>query len=151
MPRTTESHPVAKPRRAAPKKSARIPVVRDYMTIMPHTIGADQSLAKAQKMMREHQIRHLPVLDGGQLVGVLSERDIRLVESLQNVNLEEVGVSEAYTPEPYVTSSDAGLDEVCQMMVQHKYGCALVMDDHKLTGIFTWIDALSAIDQILGK
>lgn len=121
------------------------------MTVMPHTIGFDQPLVKALKMMREYQIRHLPVLEGGKLVGVLSERDIRLVESLKDVNIDEVTVSEAYTPEPYVTASDTGLDEVCQTMVDRKYGCALIVDDHKLTGIFTWMDALSAIDEILSK
>jgi acetoin utilization protein AcuB len=126
-----------------------IPTVKKYMTTTPHTIGADQSLVKAEKMMGEHHIRHLPVLKGGKLVGILSDRDVRLVESFRDVDPEKVLVDEAFTPEPYITSPDASLADVCAEMVQHKYGCVLVCDNQKLVGIFTWVDALKAFDELL--
>ncbi|MEY4581850.1 MAG: hypothetical protein RL701_6553 [Pseudomonadota bacterium] len=53
------------------------------MTTTPHTIGADQSLALAHTMLREHKIRHLPVRRGGSLVGMLTERDLALIETLK--------------------------------------------------------------------
>jgi acetoin utilization protein AcuB len=53
-----------------------IPHVERYMTTSPHTVGQDQKLSQAHKIMRAHEIRHLPVLQGGKLVGVLSDRDL---------------------------------------------------------------------------
>jgi acetoin utilization protein AcuB len=50
--------------------------VERFMTRSPLTIGQDQPLAAAHRMMREHRVRHLPVLDGGMLVGVVSQRDL---------------------------------------------------------------------------
>jgi acetoin utilization protein AcuB len=119
------------------------------MTTVPHTIGAEQTLAKAEKFMSEYRIRHLPVLRGGQLVGILSERDVRLVETFKDVDPEKVTVEEAFTPEPFIISPNSPLNEVCSEMVAHRYGCALVCDNHKLVGIFTWIDALKAFDELL--
>jgi acetoin utilization protein AcuB len=126
-----------------------VPTIRKYMTNVPHTIGADQTLAKAEKMMSEYKIRHLPVLQAGNLVGILSERDLRLVESFRDVDPEKVKVDEAFTPDPYVTTPDANLEEVCAQMVLHRYGCVLVCDNKKLVGIFTWIDALKAFDNLM--
>jgi acetoin utilization protein AcuB len=126
-----------------------VPTVQKFMTVQPHTIGADQSLAKAEKMMSELRIRHLPVLEGGKLVGILSDRDLRLVESFKDVDPEKVTVGEAYTPDPYVTAPSTPLGDVCREMAAHKYGCALVVDNHKLVGIFTWVDALHAFDRMM--
>lgn len=126
-----------------------VPSVRKFMTTSPHTIGADQPLTKAEKMMSSHRIRHLPVLDGGKLVGILSDRDVRLVESFRDVDPETVTVEEAYSPDPYITTPEASLADVCAEMVAHKYGCVLVCDNHKLVGIFTWVDALKAFDELL--
>lgn len=126
-----------------------IPTVSKYMTTQPHTIGSDQTLVKAEKMMREYQIRHLPVLKGGELVGILSDRDLKLIETLKDVDPETVMVDEAFTPDPFVISPSSDLSEVCAEMASHKYGCALVCDNHKLVGIFTWVDALHAFNELL--
>lgn len=126
-----------------------IPVVSHYMAMTPHTIGIDQSLAKAEKMMLEYRIRHLPVLDGGRLVGILSDRDIKLVESFKDVDPEKVSVQEACTEEPYLVSPKAPLTEVCAEMASKKLGSALVVDNHKLVGIFTWVDALKAMQTLM--
>lgn len=126
-----------------------IPTVSKFMTTLPHTIGADQTLAKASKMMSEFKVRHLPVLSGGKLVGILSDRDLKLVETFRDVDPEKETVDEAYSPDPYITSPTASLADVCAEMAGHKYGCALVCDNHKLVGIFTWIDALTAFSELL--
>jgi acetoin utilization protein AcuB len=126
-----------------------IPTISKYMTTVPHTIGAEQTLEKAEKMMTEYRIRHLPVLSAGKLVGVLSDRDLKIVESFKDVDPTKVKVNEAYTPQPYVASPQANLSEVCAQMVLHKYGSVLVVDNNKLVGIFTWVDALRAFDELL--
>lgn len=126
-----------------------IPTVSKFMTTLPHTIGVDQTLDKATKMMSEYKVRHLPVLSGGKLVGILSDRDLKLVESFKDVDPRKEKIEEAYSPDPYITTPTASLADVCSEMAAHKYGCALVCDNNKLVGIFTWIDALNAFSELL--
>jgi acetoin utilization protein AcuB len=116
-----------------------------HMTPSPITIGRDQTLATAHAMMVKHHIRHLPVLDGGALVGIVTERDLRLIESMSGTNPEETLVEEAMTPDPYMVSYDTPLRDVAAAMAQHKYGCAVVMERGHVAGIFTTVDALRAL------
>lgn len=126
-----------------------IPSIEKFMTTSPQTIGADMTLAKAEKLMGELRVRHLPVLDGARLVGVLSDRDIKLVESFKDVDPESVSVREAFSEEPYTVSPKAPLSDVCAEMASHKYSSVLVVDNHKLVGIFTWVDALNAMRELM--
>jgi acetoin utilization protein AcuB len=126
-----------------------IPHVDKYMTPSPHSVGQEQSLAQAHHLMRGHHIRHLPVLHGGKLVGVLSDRDLHLIETLRDVDPEKVTVEEAMSPLVYAVSPRAPLDEVVREMANHKYGCAVVEDGGKLVGVFTTIDAMRAFADLL--
>ncbi|MEQ1875711.1 MAG: CBS domain-containing protein [Bdellovibrionia bacterium] len=126
-----------------------VPTVQKYMTFVPRTIGAEQTIATASEYMRKLHIRHLPVLKGGKLVGILTDRDINLVLGFKDVDATTLTVDEAITPEPYFTSPDAPLDQVAAMMAEKKYGCALVVDNGKLVGIFTEVDALRALSELL--
>jgi acetoin utilization protein AcuB len=126
-----------------------IPHIKKYMTTLPHSIGTEQTLAQAEKMMDELDVRHLPVVRGEKLVGVLTDRDINFVESFRDVSPETVTVEEAFAEHPYIVSPEASLAEVCSEMASKKYGCAIVCDNNKLVGIFTWIDALIAMNQLL--
>jgi acetoin utilization protein AcuB len=112
------------------------------MTPSPLTIGRDQTLAVAHELMHAHGIRHLPVLDGGVLVGIVSDRDLHLVESLPNTDPKSTLVEDAMTPDPYIVNADARLRDVARQMVDHKYGCAIVVERGHVAGIFTTIDAL---------
>ncbi len=134
----------------APAKSAHV-TIAPYMTKLPHTIGSEQPLAKAEKLMSYLKVRHLPVLEGGKLVGILSDRDIKLLESFKDVNPNEAKVSEALSEEIYMVSSETPVREVCKTMAEKKYGSVLVIDNKKLVGIFTWIDALNAMTELLEK
>jgi acetoin utilization protein AcuB len=129
--------------------SKAIPNVDRYMTTSPFSIGQEQTLAQAHKLMREHTIRHLPVLHGGQLVGVISDRDLNLIETLRDVDAEKVLVEEAMTPSVYTISPKAPLDEVVREMAEHKYGSAVVMDHGKVVGMFTTIDVMRALAELL--
>jgi acetoin utilization protein AcuB len=119
------------------------------MTLVPRSIGYDRPLQQALDQMREFRIRHLPVLKGGELVGILTDRDINLVLTLKDTDAESTTVEEAYTPDPYFTSPTAPLNEVAAHMAGKKYGCALVVDNGKLVGIFTETDALRALSEVL--
>jgi acetoin utilization protein AcuB len=117
--------------------------IRDFMTLSPHSIGRTQSLSTALERMRAHDVRHLPVLDGGRIVGVLSQRDVLFVETLRDVDPSTVTVEEAVAP-------DVPLAEVAAEMAQHKYGCVAVVDHGHVAGIFTSVDALRALAVLLG-
>jgi acetoin utilization protein AcuB len=125
-----------------------MPKVQKFMTALPHTIGSDIPVKKAMELMREFRIRHLPVQKGGQLVGVVSERDIRLARSFQGPG--ELAVEDVMSADPYVVSPEAGLDEVASEMATHKYGCAIVVQSNgKIVGIFTDNDALRVLAETL--
>jgi acetoin utilization protein AcuB len=127
----------------------QIPTIDRYMSAHPHTIGKEQSLSFAHKLMREHHIRHLPVLEGRQLVGVVSERDLHLVETLRDVDPDQVMVEDAMSMTPYIVAPDAPIDEVVGEMVAHKYGSAVVLDRNEVVGVFTTIDAMTAFAELL--
>ncbi len=129
--------------------SKSIPPVSKYMTTSPHSIGREQTLAVAHQMMTEHGFRHLPVLEGGRLVGVVSQRDLHLVEALRDVDPAKVTVEEAMTTEVYAVSPDAPLDEVAAEMAEHKYGCTIVMQNAHVVGVFTTVDACKALHDLL--
>jgi acetoin utilization protein AcuB len=119
--------------------------IRNYMTPSPLTIGADQPLAIANELMRARRIRHLPVLRGGQLVGILSQRDIQLIAGLPAVDLTEVPVEDAMSNNIYSVGPDTPIKEVAATMAEHKYGAALVVEGRHVTGVFTTIDALNVL------
>jgi len=100
-------------------------------------------------MMREHNIRHLPVLRGAKIVGLVSDRDLNTLETLKDVDPHKVLVSEAMTEDPYLVSPDAALDEVVSTMADRKYGSAVVMQHDKVVGIFTTVDACRAFADLL--
>ncbi|MEW6057350.1 MAG: CBS domain-containing protein [Bdellovibrionota bacterium] len=125
-----------------------MPKIQKVMTMMPHTIGADISIKKAMELMREFRIRHLPVQRGGELVGVISDRDIKLARSFQGPG--ELTVDDVMTPDPYVVRPESELDEVVLNMAEHKYGCAIVAQPNgKVVGILTDNDALRILGETL--
>ncbi|MFO0728894.1 MAG: CBS domain-containing protein [Myxococcota bacterium] len=126
-----------------------IPSIQKYMTTSPHTIGREQLLSTAQALMAKHRIRHLPVLDGGALIGMITERDIALVSGLKDADLERLKVEDAMSPVPFSVQPESKLDEVADEMAQYKYGSAVVTSHGKVVGIFTAVDALAAFAELL--
>ncbi len=126
-----------------------VPPVQKYMTALPHTIGQDQPLGVAERKMREEKIRHLPVLDGGKLVGVLTERDVQLVRGIRGFEPETAKVDDVMSEEPYAVTPEAPLDEVAEYMARKRLGSAVVMQNEKVVGIFTAVDALQAVSDLL--
>jgi acetoin utilization protein AcuB len=123
--------------------------VADRMTRTPQVIGVEQSLTAAHELMRSNGIRHLPVLHGGKLVGVLSQRDLHFVESLRDVNPDEVAVEEAMTQDVYAVPPRTPLREVVNEMAERKLGSAVVVEGQKIVGMFTTVDALDTLAGVL--
>ncbi len=129
--------------------SKPIPTIQKYMTTTPHSISADQTLAAASKMMEQHSIRHLPVLEANKLLGVLTDRDLKFVETFRDVDPATLTVADAMIEKPYVVSPDTPLDEVVATMASEKYGSAIVVQNHNVVGIFTTVDACRALAELL--
>lgn len=129
--------------------SKAIPKVEKYMSFGPHSVGTDQTLRAASDLMRENRIRHLPVLNGGKLVGMISDRDLKFALSIEGVDVDGTLVGDIAQEEVYMTSPGSGLDEVVRNMAERRVGSAVVMDHNKVVGIFTATDALRALDHLL--
>lgn len=125
-----------------------IPRIGQFMTPLPHTIEFDQPLTRAHELMRTHHIRHLPVMQNGKLLGLVSIRDLHLIETLRDVDPDEVPVEDAMAEEPYTVSPDEPLDAVAAIMADHKLGSAVVVEGGQVQGIFTTVDALRALLQL---
>jgi acetoin utilization protein AcuB len=125
--------------------------VERFMTHSPHTIGEDQPLRTAHDMMRMYDIRHLPVLKGGRLVGMLSQRDLHFVEALANIDLEKVPVGDAMTSETYAVGPRTALRQVAAEMADHRYGSAVIVDKERVIGILTTVDGMRALSILLAE
>jgi acetoin utilization protein AcuB len=133
--------------------SKTIARVREFMTTCPETIEADARVSDARARMAELKIRHLPVVRDGQLVGVLSDRDVNLIESLlvdEPPRAEPPTVADAMTEIVFTCGPNAHLHAVASEMARDKHGSAVVVaPDHplKVLGVFTTTDALRALSQ----
>ncbi len=130
-----------------------VPTIKSMMTPFPHSIDVDTPLLKAQEMMDTEGIRHLPVREKGELVGILSDRDINLALSIgmEHLKSEEITVRAAYSPNPYCVDVDTSIVKVLGQMVERHIGSALVLKKEKLVGIFTTTDACRKFKEFLEK
>lgn len=133
-------------------------LVKNRMTADPVAVGPSDSLADALRLTREHRIRHLPVVEGGELVGILSDRDIRLAMPsplavadaeraafLERTTISQVMTREVITAGPYDTVEDAA-GQLCR----HRIGALPVVDAFgKLLGLVTETDVLEAFASVL--
>lgn len=122
------------------------------MTCQPWTIRHDAKLSQAKQLMREHGIRHLPVLDAGALVGIVSERDLGLIEMMPRTDHEELSVADAMVADVYTASVDECVDTIVEKMAERKYGSAVVLNRRgAVEGIFTTVDALQVLADVLRR
>lgn len=134
-------------------------LVRDRLRRDPITISPDQTLADALRLTRAHRIRHLPVVVGGALAGVVSDRDIRLampspLAVADDERAEFLGgtlVAEIMTREVITVMGDETIEDAAKLMTRQRIGCLPVVDaTGALTGILTESDILRAFVEILG-
>lgn len=125
--------------------------VREFMTTCPETIAVEAPLVEARSRMAERNIRHLPVVRDGRLVGIVTDRDINLAESLlvdEPPRAKPPTVQDAMTEMVFTCGPDAHLHAVAAEMAADKHGSAVVVDpEHprKVLGVFTTVDALRAL------
>jgi acetoin utilization protein AcuB len=121
----------------------RMPTIKSAMSPFPYSVDTGASVADAQEFMREHRIRHLPVTHEGELVGSISDRDIKLVlgPDFAYPDAEATRVADVLVRDAYIVDMNTGLDDVLAHMAEHHLGSAIITRRGKLAGIFTVTDA----------
>jgi len=121
------------------------------MTQNPVIIDGGMSLSDAFTRMFQIHARHLPVYVRGHLVGILSERDVGHLSGVPGIDPEKFTAEQACSANPYVCTPDTPLEQAVQVLIDHKFGAALVMQDGELLGMFTVIDAMAALVALLQR
>jgi acetoin utilization protein AcuB len=127
-----------------------MPNMKRYMTREPYSVASRDNLARAKQLMTKHQIRHLPVVDGDRLVGIISERDVAVVEAIPGMDLAFVEVGRVME-HPLSVWAEEPLDEVSALMAEHRRDCVVVKSGHGIAGIFTATDALRALSDVIRR
>lgn len=135
----------------ANRKQKKIKSIKAYMTPFPYKVECDTSVQEAQSMMKEHDIRHLPVSMEGKLIGVISERDINwaldpVFDFRRNMDLK---VENIYRKDIYKVDYNEPVDVVLKNMAEKHIGSVLVLKEEKLVGIFTTVDACDSFAEHL--
>jgi len=123
-------------------------IVANRMSPNPHTIGPDASVAEALALMQEHGIRHLPVLDGDRLVGLVTDIDLRTAYFASL--LEELAVKDVMTHDPLTIDSQETVYQAARLIHHHRLTGLPVLHDGKLKGIITLADILRVFVALLG-
>ena len=135
----------------SPRKERRGARVKGRMSRNPETVKPDDGLNEAIWKMERGRFRHLPVVDGGKLIGMLSDRDVRAIRpSLAfvdkddaNVQLWSIAVQQAAVFEPVKVGPETTLKEAAGLMLRwHVGGLPVVGEKDKLVGIITYTDLL---------
>ncbi|MCG2635237.1 MAG: CBS domain-containing protein [Gammaproteobacteria bacterium] len=136
------------PSSSAPRK----PTLANTMTAFPYTVAADAKLDEARLLMHEHHIRHLPVMRAGELVGVVSDRDIKLGMAVGAELQAELGsplVGDVCSDRVYQADIHTPLQQVAEQMHRNHLGSAVVTRNDKVVGMFTATDACRCLDELL--
>jgi acetoin utilization protein AcuB len=132
-------------RGAGAKSRAKSPLlVQQFMSSAPTCIEFDAPIAWAHDIMSNNAIRHLPVLKGGRIVGMVAMRELHLFETMRDAGVDDALVEDAMSA-PAVVSSFATVADVAAKMVEGKLDAVIVANDEAPIGIFTSTDALRAL------
>lgn len=128
--------------------------ISQVMKKSPVCVEMDTRLEEVRRLLEEHGFHHLPVLDGDELVGIISDRDIlRLVspfldtagEMERDLEVLNKAAHQVMTRQPICVSIDDSLNTVIDWMTKVSISCIPVLDNGQLVGIITWRDLVSLL------
>lgn len=134
--------------------------VRDWMSPNPHTLTCESTLGDAVAVMARHQIRHVPILDDGRVVGMISDRDVKMAlgPDAVHLRLDEIDPRQAEGPlnwfmsdGAYTVRSDASMAEAAALLLDRRIGAVPVLDGERLVGVLSVVDVLRAVLPLLGE
>ena len=114
--------------------------VRDAMTENPSSVDASASVVEAAKLMRDEQVGSLPITDGGNVVGMITDRDITTSVVADARDLEKTSVGDVSSGDPVSVEPDKDLEDALQLMASNKVRRLPVVQDGKLVGIVAQAD-----------
>jgi len=122
--------------------------VKNRMSKDPVTIEPQASVDKALNQMRQHGVRHLPVMEKDQVVGLVTDIELRTAwfPSL----LDELTVADVMVTNPRTIEAESSVYQAARIMVQNKLTGLLVMDQGHLVGIITLADILRVFVDVMG-
>lgn len=132
--------------------------VRDLMQDHVRTVDASARLDIVEKLMRDEVIRHLPVLDDGRLIGIVTQRDLLRAglspvlsggPTLEEQWLAEVPARNVMTREVLHAHPDADLADAVALMVRERIGCLPVVEDGRLVGMLSESDCMRHLSRLL--
>lgn len=127
-------------------------IVRRWMTPAPETIGPEASLQEARRLMDRGDFRHLPVVSGREVVGIISDRDLRSSLPPRSAGSGAAGpgdrllaVGSIMCRNPAVVSPNTPVGEAARLLIDLQIGALPVIDEGEIVGIFSQVDGLQAL------
>lgn len=133
-------------------------LVKDVMSASVVTVTPEQTLREAGELLRSKHIRQLPVVEDGRLIGIITDRDLKraMPSVLSGIDREEYDrilddtrVAQFMTREPMTLTPDTPLKAAVRIFITQKIGALPIVDNTRLVGIVTQIDALRAFYNVL--
>jgi len=123
--------------------------VGDYMSDLRVTVTPEDSVRYARDLVQLHGVRHLPVIENGIAVGVLTVSDLYVLEASIGLDPDRALIREFMTEHPVTASRNDPLIGVAQTMNERRIGSVVIHEDGKAIGLFTASDAISALADVL--
>ena len=127
------------------------PSLKQAMTPFPYSVERSAPLAEARQVMDQHEVRHLPVTDGHELVGIVTDRDLRsaLAVPMSRKIASNLTVKDLYIADAYVVDLEEPIETVLLTMAERQIGSALVTRRGRLAGVFTAVDACRSFGEYI--
>jgi CBS domain-containing protein len=133
---------------------SKIPTIRDLMAQNPATLDRNETLDIPDTIMNLGRIRHMPVVEDGRVVGILSQRDLfrsALIVALgfgrktTSALIKTIRVKEVMTKPAITITADAAVSDAARLMIEKKIGCLPVVENERLVGLITETDILRSV------
>lgn len=137
-------------------------IAGDLMTPNPATVIPQASVAEAWDLMRELEVRHVPVVEGGALVGMLSDRDLARLDMSRLLELEGADalrhelatpIVKLMSPDVILVEPETEVSDVVELLLEHKVGAVPVVrgGSREVVGIISYVDVLRALQPLLPR
>jgi CBS domain-containing protein len=133
---------------------SKISTIRDLMAQNPATLDRNETLDIPDTIMNLGRIRHMPVVEDGRVVGILSQRDLfrsALIVALgfgrktTSALIKTIRVKEVMTKPAITITADAAVSDAARLMIEKKIGCLPVVENERLIGLITETDILRSV------
>lgn len=125
-------------------------LVRGRMTRDVVTVAPSDTVTHALELIRSHNIRHLPVMEGSRLSGVVTDRDLRMALG-PDAEAARATVADVMSADAITTPPSTPVEDAAELLVEHRIGCLPVLDDGELVGILTESDLLRALVELMAR